>query len=565
MSLSSAMLTGYTGIRSNSVAVDTVGDNLANVNTTAFKGQRTLFETLLYQTVREGEPPSSTSGGTLPFQIGRGSGVAVVQRNFGQGAIESTSVPSDLAIDGDGFFVLDRNGERLYTRDGAFHLDASQTMVSNNGDALQVFPADNQGIIQAGTLSDLVIPLGATGQVIPTSEVIMRGQLDAGTLIATQPSITTTQPLLVSSGAPATSATPLSSLVNIDGVPLFAEGDVLRINGSKGGLAIPESTFVIGQNGSTLGEFSTFLNGVLGINTDPATGGLPGVAVGDGTSAPAGALVVTSNLGEANAVRLDANSVINTTGAIGSPFVFQESQAAVGGGLTTTSFNVFDSLGNPADVRLRMALESKSDSGTTWRFYAESIADSDDSVVLGTGTLSFDPTGRWVGAAGTDLSIDRAATGAASPLTFSLDFSRVTGFTSSDGSSQLTMASQNGAPAGVVTGYTIDSNGIVTLAYSNQLTEVVGQVALATFTNNEGLMARSDNVFVPGANSGDPVLREPNTGTAGAIRAAALEQSNVEIAREFLNLITASTGISSAGRVVRVANELLAELLLIVR
>ena len=64
MSLTSAMLVGYTGIKSNSVSVDTVGDNLANLNTTAFKSQRTLFETLLYQTVSEGEGPSASSGGT---------------------------------------------------------------------------------------------------------------------------------------------------------------------------------------------------------------------------------------------------------------------------------------------------------------------------------------------------------------------------------------------------------------------------------------------------------------------------------------------------------------------
>ena len=72
MSLSSAMFVGYTGIKANTVTVDTVGDNLANLNTTAFKNQRTLFETLLYRTVSEGEAPGATSGGTLPLQVGSG-------------------------------------------------------------------------------------------------------------------------------------------------------------------------------------------------------------------------------------------------------------------------------------------------------------------------------------------------------------------------------------------------------------------------------------------------------------------------------------------------------------
>ena len=83
MSLTGTMLVGFTGINSNSIAVDTVGDNLANLTTTAFKGQRTLFETLLYRTVSEGAGPSDTSGGTLPRQTGYGSTIGSIQRNFG--------------------------------------------------------------------------------------------------------------------------------------------------------------------------------------------------------------------------------------------------------------------------------------------------------------------------------------------------------------------------------------------------------------------------------------------------------------------------------------------------
>ena len=67
MSLTSTMLVGYSGIKSNSVTIDTVGDNIANVNTTAFKSQRALFETLLVQTISAGQAPSDTSGGTLAF------------------------------------------------------------------------------------------------------------------------------------------------------------------------------------------------------------------------------------------------------------------------------------------------------------------------------------------------------------------------------------------------------------------------------------------------------------------------------------------------------------------
>ena len=116
------------------------------------------------------------------------------------------------------------------------------------------------------------------------------------------------------------------------------------------------------------------------------------------------------------------------------------------------------------------------------------------------------------------------------------------------------------------TGYcSIDRDGIVTGTFTNQKTRVFGQVALATFPNNEGLVALSDNTYTFGPNSGEARIVTPQTAGAGSIRSGFLEQANVEIAREFVNLITASTGIASASRVVRVADDLLQELLLLAR
>jgi len=560
MSLTAAMLTGFTGIQSNSVGVDTVGDNLANLNTTAFKSQRTLFETLLYRTVSEGEGPSATSGGTLPTQIGTGSGVSSIQRNFSQGSIDGTGFPSDLAVNGDGFFVLQSaGGGQQFTRDGSFRFDTSQRLVSANGTPLQGFAADETGMIQTGALSDLVIPLGQTSEAVATTQVEMDGRLDPSTNVAAQGAVVASQALMTSGGTPATSSTPLTELVNENSLPLFATGDELAINGSKGGISIPPSTFIVGTTGSTVGDLASHLESVLGINTDPATGGTPGVTVSS-----SGTLVVQSNLGEVNAVELDSASIVNRTGVVTAPFTFSTQTPAVGEGITT-SYGVFDSLGNLAEVRLRWALESKSDSGTTWRFYAESVSDTDLSPVIGTGTVTFDPNGGFVAATGTGLSIDRSGIGSVTPLNFMVDFSQLTGLATADGSSEVVMASQDGTPAGIMQGYRIEEDGTIVGLFSNQQERVLGQVVLGTFINNEGLVAQSENVFVPGPNSGGPTIQAPQTGTAGSIAAGALEQGNVEIAREFIGLISASTGISAASRVVRTADELLQELLLLAR
>jgi flagellar hook protein FlgE len=136
---------------------------------------------------------------------------------------------------------------------------------------------------------------------------------------------------------------------------------------------------------------------------------------------------------------------------------------------------------------------------------------------------------------------------------------------SSEGGSEVIMDSQDGRASGIMQGYRIDEDGTVTGLYSNQEERVLAQVALATFINNEGLIAQSENTFVQGPNSGPATIGAPQTGTAGAIASGSLEQANVEIAREFINLISYSTGISAASRVVRTADDLLQELLLLAR
>ena len=392
----------------------------------------------------------------------------------------------------------------------------------------------------------------------------MDGRLDPNTSVATAGAVVTSQPLVTGAGVAATASTALTDLVDGNGVPLFATGDELRIRGSKGGISTPESTFFVGTTGSTLGDLASHLEAILGIQPDPGAAVPPGVSVSGGPDPAAGTLVVQSNLGEVNAVSLDAASIVNVTGAITAPFTFATQSPAMGEGLTT-SFGVFDSLGNLVEVRLRLSLESRSTTGTVWRFYAESTDDTDLSPALGTGTITFDPNGRFVSVTGGDLSINRAGVGSVTPLQFTVDFSSIAGLATPGGSSEVVMDSQDGTPAGILEGYRIEEDGRIFGLYSNQTEQVLGQVVVATFVNNEGLIARSDNTFVPGPNSGDATILQPQTGVAGSVISSALEQGNVEIAREFINLISYSTGISSAGRVVRAADELLQELLLLTR
>ena len=144
MGLTSAMLIGFTGIKTNQHSIDTIGNNIANLNTTAFKNQRALFETAFYRTLQGGTEPGDTTGGTNPVQTGYGSQLATIQRNFGQGNLQPTGVPTDLALQGNGFFVLNTAAGLVFrNKDIGSPAEVGRRENSPPGSCLQ-FPWEDQ-------------------------------------------------------------------------------------------------------------------------------------------------------------------------------------------------------------------------------------------------------------------------------------------------------------------------------------------------------------------------------------------------------------------------------------
>lgn len=566
MGLTTAMFTGLSGLNTNQFRIDTVGDNIANVNTTAFKGNRAMFENQFSIMLSAGTGPSGTSGGTNPSQIGQGSALGSVQRNFQAGSIETTGVPTDLAIEGDGFFVLRTpESDQAFTRDGTFALSSRNMLVSADGFYVQGYGVDNDFNIVTSRLTDLEIPVGALTTARATSEAVLDGNLNASGLLATQGTILHSQALEQGPGAPATASTLLTELYDpaTPAAPLFAEDDVITLSDVRvGGRQVPQQTFTVTAT-STLGDFLTFLQNAAGINTDPDLGGAPGITVSDTDPPGVGVIVIEGNPGQDNALDIVMASIRSSNPNFSTPFMFTQVQEANGDSVYT-SFIAYDSLGTPVHVNLTMTLVEKTNGGVTWRFQAVSYDDTDTSPVLGeTGTVTFDNDGRMLSVEGNNLTIDRANTGAVTPMSFELDFSRVTGLTTQR--STLVMTTQNGFATGTLTNFSVGTNGVITGAFSNGLTRSLGQVALAKFTNPEGLVGGVNNLFFVGANSGQPLITTPETLGVGRVRGGALELSNVDLTREFIGLITASTGFSASGRVISTSNELLNELLLIAR
>lgn len=158
--------------------------------------------------------------------------------------------------------------------------------------------------------------------------------------------------------------------------------------------------------------------------------------------------------------------------------------------------------------------------------------------------------------------MDRSATGSATPLTFTLDFTSVHGL--STRTSSIVAADQDGYPPGTLMNFGIGEDGIVTGVFTNGQTQTLGQVAVATFGNDEGLVAELDNLFSIGPNSGAAMIGAAGQLGAGTILSGTLELSNVDLG-EFIGLVTSSTGFQASSRVISVSNELMDHLLMIVR
>lgn len=178
--MGTALFTGVTGLKAQQDKLDVVANNIANVNTTGYRGSRVLFQDLFSQTLRGGSPPIGGFGGSNPLQVGLGVQLASVDVDFGQGSLLTTGVSTDLAIQGNGFFVLNNGQGNVFTRDGSFLLNADGELIDPaTGLRVQGFLADENGAItDSGTPTDIAIPLGGAGIVQTTTSATLIGNLN---------------------------------------------------------------------------------------------------------------------------------------------------------------------------------------------------------------------------------------------------------------------------------------------------------------------------------------------------------------------------------------------------
>jgi flagellar hook protein FlgE len=173
-----SLFAGVSGLRNNQTRMDVIGNNIANVNTVAFKASRVTFKEGFAQLLQGASRPPGDHGGTNPIQIGLGMQVGSIDQLFTQGNIETTGVATDLAIQGDSLFVVRKGNQSFFTRSGAFQIDAAGQLVSpTNGFVVQGKTYVN-GVLQDG-IQDIKLPFGQKVSAKPTSKVDMTGNLNA--------------------------------------------------------------------------------------------------------------------------------------------------------------------------------------------------------------------------------------------------------------------------------------------------------------------------------------------------------------------------------------------------
>ena len=315
--------------------------------------------------------------------------------------LDTTGVSSNLAIEGNGFFVVKNQGQTLYTRAGNFQLDNNSNLIDGSGAIVQGYGVDkNFNIVNTGTPQDITIPLNSMTLAEATKNVEFSGNLDANGAVAVNGSEITGNPLYADATqtTPATATTPLSSLYDAAGNQLFTTGDNVTLSGAtKDSATLPDATFQVGAS-STLGDLTNFMQGALGIDTT-----VPGTTAG--VTVQNGAIQINGNTGTVNDLDL-SGATITKNGDTTAPLdlTFNKTQSADGESVRTT-FQAYDSLGTPMTMDLSVVLESKGSQGSTWRFYVQNADTGSSSNVLDNGTIGFDTSGQYSGSTGNVITV----------------------------------------------------------------------------------------------------------------------------------------------------------------
>ena len=493
------------GLLASQEDLGVISNNLANMNTTGFKGSAANFGDLFYQQL-------GNDGAGDPIQKGMGTQIGSTSINFTEGSTQNTGVNSNVLIQGNGFLQVQNNGVTLYTRDGNLSLNSTGYLVEADGSQVMGYQAVNGLVNAAGASSALQIQLGQTSPPQATGNVALVMNLNA------------------TAGVPASQQTG----TGIAAGDVLATGSVITFNDATAG---PNNFTYTTQAGDTL---QTIVNQINTSGTFTA-------------SLSGNSLVITADSG--TPVSFTANTL--TDAATGTE---AENFAASGQGAYSTPVTVYDSLGNSHVVTFNFDKTA----ANTWD-YTITIPGSDLTqvpapanpaapVTLSSGQLTFNPDGTLatpaINVAGITLPVGDTMADGAQNLSFNWDLwqSATSAIVTQVAGASTAAAQADGYAAGTLQTYTIEQDGSIQGSYSNGQVSTLGQIALATFPNEEGLLQTGNGNYMSSLASGLPSVGAPGTGGRGTLQGGALEGSNVDISTQFSNLILAQQSYEANAR-----------------
>ncbi|MCS6985799.1 MAG: flagellar hook protein FlgE [Leptospiraceae bacterium] len=453
---------GVSGLKNHQIRMDVVSNNIANVNTTGFKAERVNFQDMISQLIQGAAEPKANIGGVNPKQVGLGAMVAAIDKLMTQGALQTTGKNTDLAITGEGFFILKDGDKQFFTRAGAFDVDKDGNFVNPaNGMKVQGWnarkdPTGKRVVNPAGEIEDIVIPLYEKEPAKETTFVRFKSNLNSAVLPIPAGATDAERYNFITAADPNERRGHLTTIVVYDDQ---GREQTLKVFMWKSDV----NKWTASVSMTQAEQLTVDVLGPAGQNTT-----VPGNTRFELFFTPDGKLVSVSD-------GTDSKNDGSLTAQI--------------------SFRL---PGNPAvrNIELRLGTAGEVDGITQF-------------------------------------------------------------------ASQFTTKAveQDGYTMGYLESFVIDPSGVITGIFSNGVQQPLAQVALANFTNPEGLNKAGENNFQVSNNSGEPIIGEAGVAGLGKINAGFLEMSNVDLADQFTDMIVTQRGFQANSRSITTADQMIQELL----
>jgi flagellar hook protein FlgE len=641
MGILSSLYSGVSGLAANGSALTVIGNNIANNNTVGFKAGRSLFSDLLSSSI-------SASSGTA--QVGRGVGMSIVDNLFTQGTFENTSQDTDLAIEGDGFFIVrDPVGNvSSYTRAGAFRWDADGYLTSPEGYRVMGYSLNDAGNV-TGDLTEVKVDTTTMSPPKSTENVTFTTNLDAaspyrtavvGQVVGVYRTVgNLAEDYLDPNGGLTINGTPL----DIGGGTTYNRGSAKEIASSIVSTPGLNAAVDISYGETSLGEVKYLTSewelneGDLIINDVPLKGTIPvGVDRGDyekkiveffntqlaaandglGVGVEVSIDSISHNLKlkstDGSNIQLQVGENTKMTTRVGGlrsllktttfsgvdiqadgldigkltvnkgtdqdyGIIINEGTVGTDAGFDITdptntanyanSVTIYDSLGNPHQATVFFSKLNPTTNPREWRYVVTVDAEELKLATPQTGAFQIsDGTLQFLEDGTLDPSVPNGLTTVSGMLSWNNNSARSVQLnidfntTQWSNDSVVISQSQDGYATGTVAQLSIDNEGNVLGNYSNGLPSELFQIALAKFSSPGGLTKAGSNMFQASASSGDPIVGTVGSGI-GNIFTNSLEQSNVDLAAEFVTMITTQRGFQANSKIITTTDEMLSELI----